>query len=129
MDFKYDNIRGNYLPLVPIEMKGVEWIEFRAFVDTGATRPLFTVSTASTLDIDVEKGKKTEAMVADGSFIPIYLHKILVRFCGKEFDALIGFSKRLGAEFNILGRKDIFDRFVFCFDDYNKVLNVNETNK
>lgn len=77
----------------------------------------------------MEKGKKTEAMVADGSFITIFLHKIPVRFCGIEFEAIIGFSKRLGAEFNILGRKDFFDRFIFCFDDYNKTLSINEIKK
>ena len=129
MDFKYDNIRGNYLPLVPIELRGEEWVEVRAFADTGASRSLFHSSIASVLGIDIEKGKETKAMVADGSFISVYLHKISVRFCGKEFEASIGFSKRLGAEFNILGRKDFFDRFIFCFNDYDKILSINEIKK
>ena len=126
MDFKYTNIRGNYLPFATIEMKGKEWIEFRAFADSGASISLFHSSIAAILGIDVKKGKRIKAMVADGSFITFYLHEILVRFCGKEFEALIGFSKRLGAEFNILGRKDFFDSFIFCFNDYNKILSVNE---
>lgn len=57
------------------------------------------------------------------------MHKLKVRFAEKEFDAHIGFSKRLGVEFNILGRKDFFENFVFAFDDYHKVLEVTETVK
>ena len=126
MDFEYTNIRGNYLPLIPVELIGKKWLEFIVFADTGANRSIFHSDVGYILGIAVETGKKTEAMTAEGSFITVYLHTIHVRFCGKEFEASIGFSKRLGAEFNVLGRKDFFERFVFCFNDYNKILSVNE---
>ena len=126
MDFDYTNIRGNYLPLVAIELKWKDQVRFKAHADSGATTSLFHASVAAMIGIDIDKGRKTEAMVADGSFIAIYLHKIPVKFCGKEFEAMIGFSKRLGSELNILGRIDFFDRFVFCFDDHNKMLSVDE---
>jgi hypothetical protein len=36
------------------------------------------------------------------------------------FDAAIGFSKQLGIGFNIIGRKDVFERFIVCFDEKEK---------
>ncbi|MEK6852489.1 MAG: hypothetical protein AABX59_01290, partial [Nanoarchaeota archaeon] len=66
-------------------------------------------------------------IVGSGELIPVYLHNVSVRFAGKQFNATIGFSKRLGVEFNILGRKDFFERFIFCFNDKNKILEARES--
>jgi hypothetical protein len=38
----------------------------------------------------------------------------------KEFEADLGFSRRLGIGFDIIGRKDPFERFVICFDERNR---------
>ena len=35
---------------------------------------------------------------------------------------MIGFSRRLGIGFNIIGRKDIFERFKICFDEKEKMV-------
>jgi len=35
---------------------------------------------------------------------------------------MIGFSKQLGIGFNIIGRKDVFERFRICFDEKEKVV-------
>ena len=124
MKFSYVNIRGKFLPIVPIEIKTKEgWVELRAFADSGATQSIFS-NFAEVLGVELEKGKRENAIVGDGSLIPIYLHKLKVNFANEQFNAVIGFSRRLGVEFNILGRKDFFDRFVFAFDDYHKVLEV-----
>jgi len=34
-----------------------------------------------------------------------------------EFEAVIGFSEGLGIGFNIMGRKDFFEKFRVCFND------------
>lgn len=125
MKFDYLNVRGKFLPIIPIEIKGKkEWVQLRAFADSGATQSIFHSEFADVLGIILEKGKRFNIMVGDGSFIPIFSHKLDVKFAGEKFKAEIGFSKRLGVEFNILGRKDFFDRFVFSFDDYHKILEV-----
>jgi len=41
-----------------------------------------------------------------------------------EFQAEIGFSRQLGIGFNVIGRKDIFERFVICFDERNKIVEI-----
>lgn len=56
------------------------------------------------------------------SCITVFKHQVQVKLVEQEFMAIIGFSKNLGIGFNILGRESFFDRFVFCFDEKNKVL-------
>ncbi|MCL0070682.1 hypothetical protein M1N44_02795 [Dehalococcoidia bacterium] len=58
------------------------------------------------------------------TIVPVRLIK--VQLAGKEFDARIGFSRRLGIGFNILGRADIFDRFRICFSDKEGVVEFEE---
>ncbi len=70
------------------------------------------------------KGRKEFITVGDGSLITVYFHKILVKFLETKFEAEIGFSRQLGIGFNIIGRKDIFERFVICFDEKNKIVEI-----
>ena len=41
MKIEYVNFKGKFLPLVPIELKGVEWVEFLAYLDSGASYTIF----------------------------------------------------------------------------------------
>ncbi len=110
------------LPILPLELKGSDWIEFNAYADSGASYSVFHSDIAEILEFDYEKGEKTYITVGDGSLITVFKHQVSVRFNGQDFTAVIGFSRNLGIGFNIIGRESFFDRFVFCFDDKNKVL-------
>lgn len=52
----------------------------------------------------------------------VYMHRLNIQIRDEVFEASIGFSKQLGIGFNILGRKDIFERFKVCFDEKEKVV-------
>ena len=60
--------------------------------------------------------------MGDGSLITVYLHELEVKIGEKSFKATVGFSKQLGIGFNIIGRKDIFERFKVCFNEKEKVV-------
>jgi len=60
--------------------------------------------------------------IGDGSYIPVYLHKLTIRIGNVSFKATIGFSPRLGVGFNLLGRKDVFERFDITFSDAKKII-------
>jgi hypothetical protein len=62
--------------------------------------------------------------VGDGGSIPVYLHTLPVRVGSHEFEAMIGFSDRLGVDLNIIGRTSFFEEFIVCFDDRKKVLTL-----
>lgn len=127
VDFKYSLHHGNEVPYIPIEINnGNKWYSVWAFVDSGATYSVFEATDAKRLGIDLFKGKKRMVKVGDGSFIPIYLHKILMRIGREEFIAEISFSEQLGVGFNLLGRKDIFEFFQVCFSDKKKVVSFSK---
>lgn len=123
MRFSYIKLRGRYLPIIPLKVKGVdEWIIYDAFVDSGAGYSIFQSDIAEDLNLKLEDGKKEYVTIGDGSLIIVYTHRLEIQIGDEEFNAMIGFSRRLGIGFNIIGRKDIFERFKVCFDEKEKVV-------
>ena len=111
------------MPMIPLRVKGEKgWYDVWTFVDSGATYSVFEASEADRLGIKLEKGKKMMIVVGDGSFIPVYLHKIIVRIGEEEFETEVGFSNHLGIGFNLMGRKGIFDKFKVCFSDFKSIV-------
>lgn len=106
---------------MPIQLKGRrEWLRTRAYVDTGASYSLFPADVAEVLGFNLEEGELHEMVVGDGNTLKVYVHKIMISLAGKEFIASIGFSKGMGVGFYIIGRKDIFEKFVVCFNEKDK---------
>lgn len=118
IEFDYVYHRKRYVPLIPISLKNKkgEWIEIWAYVDSGAFYSIFDDKIAELLNIDLLKGKRMLAVVGDGSFIPFYLHQVMIKLGNDEFMMKIGFSPKLGVGFNILGM-DLFDRYKVSFDN------------
>ncbi|MBS3123823.1 hypothetical protein J4437_04280 [Candidatus Woesearchaeota archaeon] len=115
MKFSYQYFEGQKLPIVPLKIKGTSgWLEFNVYIDTGASYSLFPADAAEIIGLELEKGDLTEMTVGDGNHIQVYIHNLPLSLAGKEFIARIGFSKGLGVGFYIMGRKDIFDKFIVC---------------
>ncbi len=130
MKFPYIVERGKLMPIIPIELRyKEEWFEFEAYVDSGAGYSIFHSDVADILGLEIERGKRGYVTVGDGSQIPVYYHNVNTRISEYEFKATIGFSKRLGIGFNILGQKDIFDRFKVCFDNNEWIVEFHPHNK
>jgi len=124
MRFPYVQERGRFLPIISLQLKGKgtkDWITFDAFIDSGASYSIFKAEIGDILELEVEKGEKTFITVGDGSRIIIYVHRLEIQIGDEEFEAGIGFSKQLGIGFNIIGRKGIFERFIICFNEKEKV--------
>jgi len=127
MKFPYVKHSGRFLPIVPVELKGKEeWQEFDAYVDSGAGYSVFQAWVIEALDIKLEDGKEDRVIVGDGNKLVVFIHKIKIRIADVEFEATIGFSKGLGIGFNVLGQKDIFGKFIICFDRSEKVVEFNQ---
>ena len=120
MRFPYRRFEEMFLPIVPIRLKGKKWVEFEAFVDSGAGFSVFTYDALRMLGLDAEKGEREFVKIGDGSFIEVFAFRPPIVLAGKEFEAKVGFSRSLGVGFNIMGRQDIFDQFRVCFDDAEK---------
>ena len=124
VEFPYVAYKGYKLPLVPLNIKAQnDWEEIWVFVDSGATYSIFNYKESRRLNIKPKNdGTKTYVKVGDGGYISVYLVKLPVKIENLEFDAIIGFSEELGTGFNIMGRKDFFEKFKVCFDDTKSVI-------
>ncbi|MFQ5711892.1 MAG: hypothetical protein ACE5GD_08970 [Candidatus Geothermarchaeales archaeon] len=122
----YTTLRGRRLPLATLEIRGVI---FTAYVDSGATYSVFHSGEAEIIGVDVEKGRWTTLTVGDGHEIPVYLHTLPVIFLDRKFEAIIGFTNKLRMGFNILGRKDFFEKFTICFNDSEAMITAHEHGK
>ena len=108
MRYSYIKLRGKYLPIIPLKIKGEEgWIIYDAFVDSGAGYSIFQSDVAEDINLKLEEGKKEYVTIGDGSLIIVYTHQLEIQIADEEFEAMVGFSRRLGIGFNIIGRKDI----------------------
>lgn len=123
MKFPYLKFKGIKCPIIPIEIRGKKrWEMMLAYVDSGATYSIFSDKEAELLGIEIDKGRKIYLVVGNGAYLPAYLFRLPVKIGGIKIKATIGFSKKLGVGFNILGRKDIFNKFQVCFNDKHEML-------
>jgi predicted aspartyl protease len=118
--FDYARHRQGDIPLVPVSLRsGGKWSEVWAYVDSGCFYIVFDDKVADLLELKLLEGEKVLAVVGDGSFIPVYLHKVGMRIGVDEFAVKIGFSSKLGVGFNLLG-VDMFDRYRVTFDNRSR---------
>ncbi len=124
VEFDYSYYAGEKSPIVPIYVrdKDNQWHRIWAYVDSGATCSVFLEEEAQRLGIDLESGSMSLATVADGSLIPVYHHKLNAKVGSEEMEVEISFSRRLGVNINVLGRRDFFDEFKICFDQAEDVI-------
>lgn len=122
MIFPY--IEGEPIVYLEIKAKDENWYNIPAYVDSGAGYSVFHVDYAEALGINFRSGREVSLTVGDGAEIPTFVHKLPVRFAGKEFIAEISFSPSLGIGTNILGMKSFFDNFRICFNNKRKVVEI-----
>ncbi|MEK7521428.1 MAG: hypothetical protein AAB599_01340 [Patescibacteria group bacterium] len=81
-------------PIVPLDIKSKKgiWIEFYAYIDSGAGFSVFHSDDAKALGLKLEDGRKIFFTVGSGAQIP----------AGKEFMAEVAFSRSLGVGANLL---------------------------
>ncbi len=124
VEFDYSYYAGEKSPIVPIHARGRDdrWYRIWIYVDSGATCSVFLEEEAQRLGIDIESGFMDLTTVADGGLMPVYYHKLRVKFGSEEMEAEIGFSRKLGVGINVLGRRDFFDEFKICFDQAEDII-------
>ncbi|MBC8236272.1 retropepsin-like domain-containing protein [bacterium] len=121
---RYRRIRGKLHPIVKFGLScNGRIVTVEAYVDSGTAYSLFSPDDAKRLGINYRSGRLTWVQGVGGTFVPVYLHKLRVVIGRFSFKATVGFSDHIGVGFNLIGRKDIFNRLSFTFNDkYNFLL-------
>jgi len=119
---RYQYKKSKYLKM-PIITLAIEsnnkWFPVEAYVDSGATYSVFTAQIADYISLSYREGLRKYVQVGNGALIPIYLHDLQIQVGKNRITAPIGFSEKLGINFNLLGRVVFFDFFQVCFDEKN----------
>ena len=116
--FPYTLYKSRWAPIIPVPFRGPRgWIPIWTYVDSGASFSILAVASAERLGLEMTQGHLTHVAVGDGSLIPVYIHRLLIRVSHHAFLAHVGFSPRLGIGFDLLGRQDIFTHFDVTFSD------------
>ena len=117
ISFPYQKFHEESYPIIPIFLKGPQgFVKVDGYVDSGASISIFDAQVAEQIGIHYDVGEPRYTMVGDGSYIPLFVHRIRVRIDAIAFFAHIGFSSHLGASMNLIGQMDFFDRFVITFN-------------
>ena len=123
IEFPYTPYKGIFVPAIPLQLKGGgQWFDLWAFVDSGATYSIFKSKEALSMNIDLSNAVQRYIVVGDGGFIPASFVELPIRIGEVDLLVEVGFSEKLGIGFNLLGRKNIFEKFMVCFSDKRKII-------
>ena len=128
MRFPYYRIGiTDYAPIITLKILGLTgWLDLEAYIDSGASFSIFNTDRADILGLNYKKGRRLNLTVGDGGLIEVYLHNLQVEIAKTQFLATVGFSKQLGVDFNLLGRKSFFEKFQICFNDKQKFVEFHQ---
>ena len=116
--YPYKRWKGWRVPIITFGIRYRDkWFPVNAYVDSGATYSVFRARTATQIGLDYRTGKRQYIQGAGGHFLLIYLHDLELQIGQHRLVAPIGFSEKLGLNFNLLGRSEIFSHFKVCFDE------------
>lgn len=121
--FDYSIFHNAKAPVIPVEFRGAgRWQKLWVYVDSGASFTVLHTFEARRLGVNLSKCKKFMIVVAGDRKIPVFQKTMRMRIGRKTFPAEVGFCRALGGTFNILGRKDVFEKFKVTFDDKRNVV-------
>ena len=116
-EFGYEPIGEKLYPIIPLLVGfGNDWVPINALVDSGANLCIFNADVGRALGIEIEKGEKLILSGIAGK-ITSFVHKIKLNIEGEEMEVEAAFTDELAVSINLLGRKDLFERFSITFDD------------
>jgi hypothetical protein len=121
--FDYSIFHNAKAPVIPVEFwGGGRWQKLWVYVDSGASFTVLHTFEARRLGVNLSKCRKFMIVVAGDRRIPVFTKTMRMRIGRVTLKTEVGFCRALGGTFNILGRKDVFERFRVTFDDKRHVV-------
>lgn len=124
MIFSYQRSNDEYYPIIKLSLihKDTKLV-IATLVDSGANISIFGADVAESLGIDIESGKKIYLGGVGGRILG-YEHRIEMELADLHFSVRVVFSREFLVSFNLIGRKDVFDKFTICFNEKRKILEL-----
>ena len=120
MVYPYQKSDNHYFPVIKLSLihKDIK-LTIGALVDSGANISIFGADVAESLGINIESGKEVYLSGVGGRILG-YEHFVDMEIGGEVFRSKVVFSREFLVSFNLLGREGVFDRFMICFDEKRK---------
>lgn len=116
--FPYQEYRGGKAPIVPMKiLAGKRWRTVWAYVDSGAAYSILNAAAAKKLGLFKIKARKLAMTTSGGRTVEISLHRLWVKLGKERLSITFGVPRGFDVDFNLLGRRDLFQRYRICFDD------------
>ncbi len=116
--FPYQRYRGGTAPIVPLKaLAGKRWRTLWAYVDSGAAYSVLTLADAKRLGLLKIKARRVLVTTSGGRTRGISLHRLWVKLGPDRISITFGVPRGFDVDFNLLGRRDLFKKYVICFDD------------
>ncbi|MBI3333444.1 MAG: hypothetical protein HYZ93_05085 [Candidatus Omnitrophica bacterium] len=118
VEFSYRRYRDGTAPIVPVEvLAGHRWRRMWAYVDSGAAYSILTVAEARRLGLMKIKARRIAVTTSGGQTQKISLHRLWVKLGEDRISITFGVPRGFDVDFNLLGRRDLFRRYIVSFDD------------
>lgn len=93
-----------------------------AIVDSGADESVFHVDIATYLGIDLSTCQTETAYTATGESFTTYRCPVTIEVLGLHFNTAVSFAADLDPTEALLGRAELFNEFLFAFDQRRRAL-------
>ena len=110
--FPYQQRRDQWLPIIPVTLFGPAGpLQTEAYLDSGALMSIVDQALAEALGIPLLHARTQRFVVGDGRLIHGRVVTLPLQVGPFRFRAALAFSSELKVGFNLLGRRDFFERF------------------
>ena len=92
-----------------------------ALVDSGADVPMFNTRIAAAIGLDLAAGRRSH-VVGVGGRVDMIEITVQLDLLGQRFPVLVHFSDAIPVTMPLLGRRGVFERFRFGFDERARLL-------
>ncbi len=130
VSFTYRTYRNGRAPIIPVKVRaGKRWRKVWAYVDSGAAYSILKVADARRLGLMKIRARRLAVTTSGGQTQKISLHRLWVMLGTHRLSITFGVPRGFDIDFNLLGRRDLFSRYVVSFDDAHGFLTFIEHRK
>ena len=125
MRFDYTRFRGGTAPIIPIQVRGRRrWHKVWAYVDSGAYCSILRPDEAQRLGVGELLPQRVRIRTSGGRTLGLKLYRLAARIGTWRGVVTFGVPQGFDIDFNLLGRKDVFEQFAVCFNDAAAVVTL-----
>lgn len=118
MRFTYTRFRGGSAPIIPIQVRGRHrWHKVWVYVDSGASFSVLRPEDAQRLGVKELLGQRVKIRTSGGRTLGLKLYRMAARVGDWRGLVTFGVPQGFDLDFNLLGRKEIFEHFAVCFHE------------